>query len=269
MWPRSETPTAPRTPKPRSVKFRPLRTVRPMPSYGAHWMNSVSTPPCRMKSSSRWPTSLSTKAVTTAVAQAEAAAQAAGDVVFAAAFPGGELAGGADAALAGIEAEHDFAERDDVVAALGGGADRSSVIGASCGRSAGLGRRRGRRARRPAAVELGRSPAKSPAADARRAGTIQRAADGGDGRQREVVVQVRRADAAGRARTARRANGAGERRDRRRRRRRCRPGRTSRWSRPSSSAAMISVAVTAPGSAGTPCSLAALDDRAAEARARR
>ena len=32
VLPRSETPTAPRTPKPRSVKLRPLRTVRPMPS---------------------------------------------------------------------------------------------------------------------------------------------------------------------------------------------------------------------------------------------
>jgi hypothetical protein len=43
---------------------------------------------------------------------AEAFAQAARGVVFAAAFPDGELAGGADAALAGIEAEHDFAEGD-------------------------------------------------------------------------------------------------------------------------------------------------------------
>ena len=34
VWPRSETPTAPRTPKPRSVKLRPLRTVRPTPSDG-------------------------------------------------------------------------------------------------------------------------------------------------------------------------------------------------------------------------------------------
>ncbi len=47
--------------------------------------------------------------------QAEAAAQAARDVVFAAAFPDFEFARGADAALAGIEAEHDFAEREHVV----------------------------------------------------------------------------------------------------------------------------------------------------------
>ena len=44
--------------------------------------------------------------------QAEAAAQPPSHVVFAAAFPGSELAGGVDAPLAGIEAEHDFAQRD-------------------------------------------------------------------------------------------------------------------------------------------------------------
>jgi len=42
---------------------------------------------------------------------AEAFAQAAGGVVLAAAFPGGEGAGGADATLAGIEPEHDFPKR--------------------------------------------------------------------------------------------------------------------------------------------------------------
>jgi hypothetical protein len=41
VLPRSETPTAPRMPKPRSVKFRPLRTVRPMPSSSRHLMKSV------------------------------------------------------------------------------------------------------------------------------------------------------------------------------------------------------------------------------------
>ncbi len=45
-------------------------------------------------------------------AQAEAAAQAAGYVVLAAAFPHGEVPRGVDAALAGIEAEHDFAEAE-------------------------------------------------------------------------------------------------------------------------------------------------------------
>src|SRR5476649_2818726 len=32
-------------PKPRSVKLRPLRTVRPMPSSSRHLMKSVATPP--------------------------------------------------------------------------------------------------------------------------------------------------------------------------------------------------------------------------------
>jgi len=50
-------------------------------------------------------------------AQAEAATEAAGDVVFAAALPDLELAGGVDAGVAGIEAEHDFAEGEAVPAA--------------------------------------------------------------------------------------------------------------------------------------------------------
>jgi hypothetical protein len=41
--------------------------------------------------------------------EAEAFTQAARGVVFAAAFPGGEGPGGAHAALAGVEAKHDFA----------------------------------------------------------------------------------------------------------------------------------------------------------------
>ncbi len=55
--------------------------------------------------------------------EAEAFAEATGDVVFAAAFPGAELAGGADAAFTGIEAEHDFAEGDVGVVAFGGWSD--------------------------------------------------------------------------------------------------------------------------------------------------
>jgi hypothetical protein len=45
VWPRSEQPAAARTPKPRSVKLRPLRTVRPTPSYGTHLSREGSTPP--------------------------------------------------------------------------------------------------------------------------------------------------------------------------------------------------------------------------------
>jgi hypothetical protein len=55
--------------------------------------------------------------------QAEAFAEAAGGVVFAAAFPDLEVPRGADAALAGIEAKHDFAEGDLVKGAGGGGFD--------------------------------------------------------------------------------------------------------------------------------------------------
>ena len=55
--------------------------------------------------------------------QAEAFAEAAGGVVLAAALPDLELAGGADASLAGIEAEHDLAERDLVKGTGVGGTD--------------------------------------------------------------------------------------------------------------------------------------------------
>ena len=55
--------------------------------------------------------------MTTAVSQAEAALEAAGDVVFAAAFPDLERARGVHAALAGVEAQHHLAEADLVPAA--------------------------------------------------------------------------------------------------------------------------------------------------------
>ena len=51
--------------------------------------------------------------------EAKTAAQAAGDIIFAAAFPDFEFARAADAAFAGIEPEHDFAEGEQVVFAGG------------------------------------------------------------------------------------------------------------------------------------------------------
>src|SRR5690606_19008317 len=56
-------------------------------------------------------------------AQAERAPQPARHVVLAAALPRAELARGADAPLARVEPQHDLAEGDGVVPALGGGAD--------------------------------------------------------------------------------------------------------------------------------------------------
>ena len=53
-------------------------------------------------------------------AKAEGAAEAAGDVVFAATLRGGEMARGVDAAFAGIEAQHYFAEADTVPPAVFG-----------------------------------------------------------------------------------------------------------------------------------------------------
>ena len=49
--------------------------------------------------------------------QAEAAPQAAGDIVFAAAFPDFELARGAHAPLAGVQPQHDFPQRNQIVSA--------------------------------------------------------------------------------------------------------------------------------------------------------
>ena len=66
VWPRSEQPSAARTPKPRSVKLRPLRTVRPTPSYLTQ-VTRCSTPPWNIRSSTRRPTGLSASAVTIAV----------------------------------------------------------------------------------------------------------------------------------------------------------------------------------------------------------
>ena len=40
VFPRSEQPTPARTPKPRSVKFSPLRTLRPTPSKGTQRTSS-------------------------------------------------------------------------------------------------------------------------------------------------------------------------------------------------------------------------------------
>src|SRR5579863_9867943 len=54
-------------PKPRSVKFNPLRTVRPTPSNGTQRTYFWLTPPCNIKSSTSRPTGLSASAVTIAV----------------------------------------------------------------------------------------------------------------------------------------------------------------------------------------------------------
>ena len=73
-----------------------------------------------------------------AVGSPKAAAQPAGDVVFAAALPDLERAGRVDAAVARVEAQHDFAERDERPAAgirrNGSGVRKAQVLldGARC-----------------------------------------------------------------------------------------------------------------------------------------
>ena len=56
-------------------------------------------------------------------AEVEAAAEATSNVVFAATFPDAEVARADDAAFAGVEAQHDFAEREEVPTALGSRAE--------------------------------------------------------------------------------------------------------------------------------------------------
>ena len=66
-WPRSYTVRAGRRPNPRSVKLSPTRAALPKPSNGRQHTCRVSTPPASISASTSRPTSLSTRAVTTAV----------------------------------------------------------------------------------------------------------------------------------------------------------------------------------------------------------
>src|SRR6185437_5761600 len=63
---RSEQPSAARMPKPFSVKFKPTRVLRPMPSCSRQMTWRMSTPPWAMKSSTSQPRSLTGSAVTMA-----------------------------------------------------------------------------------------------------------------------------------------------------------------------------------------------------------
>ena len=138
---------APRTPKPRSVKLRPLRAVRPMPSSGDPLDEGVSTPPVQDEILDQPADLVVDEGGDDGGAQAEAAAQAAGDVVLAAALPRRELTGRADAALAGIQPEHDLAERHCVPPAFAAGR-RSKVTLPLMPRPAGNRRTARRRCRR-------------------------------------------------------------------------------------------------------------------------
>ena len=96
-----------------------------------------------------------------------------------------ELAGGADAPLARIEAKHDLAERDEVVAALLGRPDRETAHRVHLGAEGdGLPRQ-------------ARDGCEVPGGDQLRC-HHPASADGSHGRQREIGGGVRRADAAGR-----------------------------------------------------------------------
>ena len=114
VLPRSEQPSAARTPNPRSVKFIPLRTVRPTPSYfdpfhvrliDAALIDQILNQAAdRIVGKSRHDRRVET----------ETSFQSASDIVFAAAFPHLERPRRVYPLIARIEPEHHFAEGNDV-----------------------------------------------------------------------------------------------------------------------------------------------------------
>ena len=114
VLPRSEQPTAARTPNPRSVKFRPLRTVRPIPSYGTQRMSDVSTPPCRIKSSSNCPIGFFAKAVMTAVRMPKHRLSPRATLYSPPPSQARKVSSRVDTLLAGIKPQHDFSEADAI-----------------------------------------------------------------------------------------------------------------------------------------------------------
>ena len=134
-WPRSEQPSAARTPKPRSTKFSPLRAPRPTPSYGTQRRWVRSTPPWSIRSSISLPTGLSASAVTIAVRRPKQRRRPRATLYSP---PPSETVNAPrrrDAAVAGIEPEHHLAERDEVVPALLRGADVHATAAAARARS--------------------------------------------------------------------------------------------------------------------------------------
>ena len=120
VCPRSEQPSAARTPKPRSVKLRPLRTVRPTPVVlhpGDALFDAALEHQVFHQASHR----VVGQRGHDGGVEAEAALQPARDVVLAAAFPHLERASGMDAAIARVEPQHHLAQGHAVPAAGFGG----------------------------------------------------------------------------------------------------------------------------------------------------
>ena len=87
VWSRSEHPRAARTPKPRSVKFIPLRTVRPTPSYFTHFHVRLIDAALIDQVLHKATDGVVSERRNNRRIEAEASFLSAGDVVFAAAFP--------------------------------------------------------------------------------------------------------------------------------------------------------------------------------------
>ena len=181
-----------RTPKPRSTKFRPLRTSRPTPSYGIQRTCARVDAALEDQVLEQPPDGVVGERGHDRGAKAEAAPQPAGDVVLAAALGDGERARRRDAPVAGVEAEHHLAQRDEVVAAVLGGA-REEGHAAPLPTAAASRARRSISSKRPSRRSAGSDPA---------------AAAGEHRRQREVVDEVVGADASGRNEPNVRVDGA-------------------------------------------------------------
>ena len=113
---RSEQPRAGRTPKPRSVgSGRSAPRARCRRTGSSRYAGS--TPPWSMRSSISRPTGLSASAVTTAVRWPKQRRSARATLYGRATLAHVEGAGRRDPAIAGVESQHHFTERDQVPAA--------------------------------------------------------------------------------------------------------------------------------------------------------
>jgi hypothetical protein len=136
----SSTSTADRRPNPRSVKFRPLRKVLPIPSYGDPADERCLDSSQRHQVFDQLADRIPGQRRNDGGAHAKAPPESARNVIFSAPLPSAKVPSRVDAFLARIEPQHGFAETDAVPPTAFGSLqdDRvhSSILaGTSAGRS--------------------------------------------------------------------------------------------------------------------------------------
>ena len=136
VWPRSETPTRAADAEAALGEVEPVAHRAADAVDGTQRISDVSTPPWRTKSSSSRPTSLSAKAVTTAVRSPKQRRSPRATLYSPPPSQTRNERAVRIAALARVEAQHDLAQRDQVVPALLGRADRESHRASASLRSA-------------------------------------------------------------------------------------------------------------------------------------